>query len=98
MRVWTGVDARALQTLRDGGVLGGSPVRAASDDEQDEHDALLAAAEDGPVVAVAEIADGADVDLDSVEAFHVDADGSGQLAWYATQELEAVLEVLDAHG
>lgn len=94
MRVWTGVEASALRALRDGGALGGSPVRAASDDEQDEHDALLAAAEDGPVVVVAEIADGADVDLDSVEAFHVDADGSGQLAWYATQELEAVLEVL----
>lgn len=98
MRVWTGVDARALQALRDGGVLGGAPVRAVSDDEQDEHDALLAAAEDGPVVVVAEIADGADVDLDSVEAFHVDADGSGQLAWYATQEIDAVLEVLVTDG
>lgn len=98
MRVWTGVDASALRTLRDGGSLAGALVRAASEDEQDEHDALLAAAEDGPVVVVAEVADGADVDLDAVEAFHVDADGSGQLAWYATQELDQVLEVLDAEG
>ena len=96
MRIWTGVDAAALRGLRDGSILGGTPVRAASEDEQDEHDALLAAAEDGPVVVVAEVADGAEVDLDSVEAFHVDADGSGVLAWYATQELDAVLEVLDA--
>lgn len=95
MRTWTGAGADALRTLREGGTLGGSPVRAASEDEQDEHDALLAAAEDGPVVVVAEIAE---VDLDAVEAFHVDADGSGQLAWYATQELDAVLELLDADG
>lgn len=98
MRTWTGAGADALRTLREGGTLGGSPVRAASEDEQDEHDALLAAAEDGPVVVVAEIAEGAEVDLDAVEAFHVDADGSGQLAWYATQELDAVLELLDADG
>jgi hypothetical protein len=34
------------------------------------------------------------VTLDEVVALHVDIDGSGDLAWYATQEIDVVLDVL----
>ncbi|WP_370186565.1 hypothetical protein [Aeromicrobium sp.] len=100
VRVWVGVDAERLRALRDGSPLDGEVVAAESDDEQHELEALEAAAEDGPVVVVAEVAqtaDGstADVTLADVEALHVDADGSGNLAWYAPQELETVLGLLD---
>lgn len=103
MRVWVGVDRARLVALRDGGVLDGEVVAAESDDEQHELDALLAAAEDGPVVVVAEVevgadGEGADVTLADVEALHVDADGSGHLAWYAPQEVDAVLTLLESDG
>ncbi|MCR4512546.1 hypothetical protein [Aeromicrobium sp. 50.2.37] len=102
MRVWVGVDADGLRRLRDGGALGGEVVAAESEDEQHEYEALVAAAEDGPVVVVADVEATetgggttlADVTAADVEALHVDADGSGQLAWYAPQEIEAVLSLL----
>ncbi len=34
------------------------------------------------------------VSLDEVVSFHLDVDGSGDLAWYATQEIDAVLSAL----
>lgn len=95
MRIWAGVDATTLRSLRDGTALGGEVVAAESDDEQHELEALEAAAEDGPVVVVAEVDEGADVTFADVEALHVDADGSGVLAWYAPQEVDAVLAVLE---
>jgi hypothetical protein len=100
VRVWVGVDAERLRALRDGAPLGGEVVAAESDDEQHELEALEAAAEDGPVVVVAEVdaaADGstADVTLADVEALHVAVDGSGSLAWYAPQEIDTVLGLLD---
>ena len=83
------------------GAVGGVPVAELSAPERRvaAFEALEAAAEDGPVVVVAEVAqsaDGstADVTLADVEALHVDADGSGNLAWYAPQELETVLGLL----
>lgn len=92
MRVWAGVPASQVEALRDGAPLDSGLVAAESDDEQHEYEALLAAAEDGPVVVVAEVADGADaVGIDDVEAWYVDADGSGHLAWFAPQEVEAVI-------
>lgn len=102
MRVWVGVDADGLRRLRDGGTLGGEVVAAESEDELHEYEALTAAAEDGPVVVVADVKvaptgdQGAlpDVRLVDVEALHVDADASGQLAWYAPQEIETVLALL----
>ncbi len=95
MRVWVGLDAGRLATLRDGTPWDGEVVAAESEDEQHELEALDAAAEDGPVVVVAEVDEGADVTFADVEALHVDADGSGHLAWYAPQEVDAVLALVD---
>ncbi len=72
---------------------------SASDDEEDEFAALAAASEAGSVVVVAEVDDPDDGDdqaitLDEVAAVHVDVDGSGDLAWYATQEIDVVLDLL----
>lgn len=94
MRVWAGVDAVALTALRDGASVDEPLVAAESDDEQHEYEALLAASEDGPVVVVAEVADGAGITVADVEALHVDADGSGHFGWYAPQEIDAVLALL----
>ncbi len=95
MRVWVAADAAALLELRDGKPLPGERIVAESEDEAHEHEAMLAAAETGPVVVVAELPDDADLLLDVVEALHVDADGSGELAWYATQEIDEVVALLD---
>lgn len=99
MRLYLPADAAALRSLRDGGPVTLPAFAAASDDEEDEFAALAAAAEGGTVVVVAEVDDPDEGDdqaitLDDVEAVHVDVDGSGDLAWYATQEIDAVLELL----
>ena len=99
MRLYLTADAAALRSLRDGASVTLPAFAAASDDEEDEFEALAAASEAGTVVVVAEVDDPEDGDdqaitLDEVEAVHVDVDGSGDLAWYATQEIEAVLELL----
>ena len=99
MRVWVGADLVAVRTLADGGTLDGARVAAESDDEEHEHEAMLAAAEDGPAVVVAEVTDGAaEITLRHVRAVHVDTDGSGDLAWFATQEVAAVVEALERRG
>ncbi|RLV54817.1 hypothetical protein D9V41_14585 [Aeromicrobium phragmitis] len=94
MRIYIGTDADGLDALRSG-ELEAAAVLAESEDEQHEYEAMLAAAEDGPVVVVAEI-DHEDqpVTLREVVALHTDVDGSGDLAWFAPSELEAVLDQL----
>jgi hypothetical protein len=94
VRVWVGLDGARLASLRDGTPWDGEVVAAESEDEQHELEALEAAAEDGPVVVVAEVDEGADVTFADLDALHVDADGSGHLAWYAPQEVDAVLALL----
>lgn len=99
MRLYLTADAAALRSLRDGASVTLPAFAAASDDEEDEFAALAAASEAGSVVVVAEVdvADDGDdqtITLDEVVAVHVDADGSGDLAWYATQEIDVVLELL----
>ena len=70
-------------------------VNVGSDDELDEFDALTAAGEQGDVVIAADVdADDTPVGLDRVASFHFDADGSGDMAWYAPQELDEVIELL----
>ena len=94
MRVYLGTDSGGLRALRDGS-LDAPAVLAESDDEQHEYEAMLAAAEDGPVVVVAEIDhDEQPVALRDVVSFHTDIDGSGDLAWFAAQEIDAVLDHL----
>lgn len=95
MRVWVAADAAALRNLKDGSPLVAERVAAESEDEAHEHEAMLAAAEAGPVVVVAELDDDAELTVDLVQALHVDADGSGELAWYATQEIDEVVALLE---
>jgi hypothetical protein len=92
VRIYLAADAAALQTLHGGGSVTLPSVAATSEDEEDEFDALMQAAASGPVVVVAEVdRDDQPVSLREVQALHVDADGSGDLSWYAPHELEDVL-------
>jgi hypothetical protein len=92
MRIYVALDADQLEQLSAGARVTGPAFRAETEDEEDELAALEEAASHGPVVAAAEV-DGSDdaLTLDNVASFHVDVDGTGDLAWYATQELGAVL-------
>jgi hypothetical protein len=99
MRLYLSADSAALQSLRDGESVRLLAFAAASEDEEDEFAALAAAAEKAAVVVAADVdeveaGDDQTITLDQVAAFHVDADGSGDLAWYATQEIDDVLQLL----
>ena len=95
MRVYLAADAAALLALRDGRPVTLTPHAAASDDELDEFAAMSEAAEAGPVVIAADIENEFEpLTLERVASFHVDLDGSGDLAWFATQELAQVLDAL----
>lgn len=96
MRIYAGVTRAELEALHaDGTALSGERFVAASEDEEDEAAALEEASEAGAAVVVAELDDeDAPIGLDDVASFHVDVDGSGDLAWYARQELPAVLDAL----
>jgi hypothetical protein len=95
MRVYLPVGLDALVQLQDGQDVSGDVVVPVSDDEQDEFDALSEAAEQADVVIAADV-DQSDspVSLDRVASFHLDADGSGDPAWYAPQELDQVIALL----
>ena len=99
MRLYLSAGADALRALHDGASVSLPAFAAASDDEEDEFAALAAAAEGSAAVVVADVDrpdDGDDqtVTLDQVAAIHVDVDGSGDLAWFATQEIDEVLRLL----
>ena len=99
MRLYISAGAEALRSLRDGASVTLPAFAAASDDEEDEFAALAAAAEGSPAVVVAEVdqpdeGDDQSVTLDQVDAIHVDVDLSGDLAWFATQEIDEVLRLL----
>ncbi len=99
MRLYLSASADALHSLRDGGPVTLPAFVAVSDDEEDEFAALAAAAEGSSAVVVADVdrpdnGDDQVVTLDQVDAIHVDVDGSGDLAWFATQEIDEVLRLL----
>ena len=95
MRVYLPARLDSLVRLREGQHLDLSAVVPASDDELDEFDALSAAAEQGDAVIAADVeSPDSAVSLDQVASFHIDADGSGDLAWYAPQELDQVIALL----
>jgi len=95
MRIYLPAGLDALVQLRDGQSISLPAVIPASDDELDEFDALTAAGEQGDAVIAADVAAAeTPVNLDRVASFHLDADGSGDLAWYAPQELDEVIELL----
>lgn len=95
MRVYLPVGVAELETLNAGEPVEVEGYVAASEDEEDELAALEAAAEDAPAVAVAELADpDAPVTLADIEALHTAVDDSGDLAWFATQEIAAVTDLV----
>lgn len=91
-----------LERLRDGAAVSLPAVLPASDDELDEFTALAAAAKQADVVIAADVDDvdaggtslRGTVTAEQVASFHLDADGSGDLAWYAPQELDDVIALL----
>lgn len=96
MRAYFAATAAALQQLRDGEAVTLPSFVPASEDELDEFAALSDAAQAGDVVIAADVdAPDQPISLQQVASFHLDADGSGDLAWYATQELVEVVALLD---
>lgn len=91
MRIYVAVDADLLERLAAGERITAAAFSAESEDEEDELAALEEAAEHGPVVAAADVDGTDDVTLEDIASFHVDLDGTGDLAWFATQEIDAVL-------
>ena len=99
MRVYLAVGREELTALAAGAAISAPAFLAASEDEEDELAALEEAAEHAVAVAAAELADpDGPVTLDDIVSFHIDIDGTGDLAWYATQEIDAVLSTLAGPG
>ncbi len=94
-RVYLPVGAVELRRLAGGESVTVEGYVAASADEQDELDALGAAADEAPAVAVAETDDpDGPITIDVVQSLHAAVDDSGDLAWFATQEIAAVIDVV----
>lgn len=92
MRVYLALTLDDLAQLQAGEQIAPDAYVAASQDEEDELAALEEAAAHGVAAAAAEVADEDDpVSLVDIASFHLDVDGSGDLAWYATQEIDAVI-------
>jgi hypothetical protein len=95
MRVYLAVGRDELAALASGSAISAPAFLAASEDEEDELAALEEAAEHAAAVAAAELDDpDGPATLDDIVSFHLDVDGTGDLAWYATQEIDAVLSTL----
>ena len=95
MRAYFAAEAGALVSLRAGDAVRLPAFVPASEDELDEFAALSEAAESGSVTIAADVDDPDEpFTLEQVAAFHLDADGSGDLAWYARQELDQVVELM----
>ena len=96
MRVYLGLDVDELVALEAGrSVTPAEAFVAASTDEEDELAALEEAAEHGAVAAAAEVDDpDGPVALVDIASLHLDLDDSGDLAWFATQEIAAVIELV----
>lgn len=95
MRIYLSAIRADLEALVAGDSIVSGRVIPVSDDEQDEFEAFSEAAAHADVVISADVAVAdAPVTLAEVASFHVDLDGSGDLAWFATQEIDAVLVAL----
>lgn len=95
IRVYLSAALGDVESLAAGQAVTVRSFRPASDDEEGEFAAFGEAAQHGVVVIAVDVeADGAPVTIGDVASFHVDVDGSGDLAWFATQELDAVLLAL----
>lgn len=96
MRVYLSLSRPELEALQAGdSVTPAEAFLAASVDEEDELAAVEEAAEHGDVAAAAELDDpDGPVALVDIASFHLDIDDSGDLAWYAPSELDAVIAQL----
>src|SRR5689334_17910325 len=95
VRAYFAADLAALLRLRAGEAIPLPAHVPSSEDEIDEFTAMSDASDAADVVIAADVDDpGQALTLDRVASFHLDADGSGDLAWYATQELDQVVAQL----
>lgn len=95
MRAYAPVGAPEVAALQLGESVTVELVVPATESDDDEFAALEQAASEAPVVAAIDVDDvPCAFRLADVAAFHLDADGSGQLQWFARQEIDAVLDAL----
>lgn len=95
IRVYLAATLSDVESLAAGQAVTVRAFTPASDDEEGEFAAFGEAAQYGVVVIAADVeGDGGPVTIDDVASFHLDLDGSGDLAWFATQEVDAVLLAL----
>ncbi len=96
-RVYASADLDQLLRLAAGERVEFEVNEAESEDEEHEYEAMLQAAERSHVVVTAEVSvAGVGIELKDVDSFHLDTDGSGDLSWFARQELVHVIEILNA--
>lgn len=100
MRVYLALTVDDLTRLVAGeSIVPAEAFLAVSQDEEDELSALEEAADHGAVAAAAEVNDPDQaIGLSHIDSFHFDVDGTGDLAWYATQEVDAVLLAVQGEG
>lgn len=95
MRIYLPVDVTELELLKSDAAIKAARFVPEHEDEESEFSAFSAAAENARAVVSADVPTrDAPVTYAEVAAFHVDLDGSGDLAWFATQEIDAVLTAL----
>lgn len=97
MRIYLPVDIDELELLDHGSAIEATRFVPEDEDEESEFSAFSAAAVNSRAVVSADVTSlDVPVTLAEVVAFHLDLDGSGDLAWFATQEIDAVLAALRA--
>jgi len=95
MRIYLPAKLDDVERLASGGVVTAEVFTPEAEDEDAEFAAFEEAAAHGAVVISADVGSPEEpVTMDKVASFHVDVDGSGDLAWFATQEIDAVLLAL----
>ena len=95
MRIYVAADVDLLQRLRAGERVVAPAFTGDTEDEEDEYAALEEAAASSRAALAADVVASEDgFTLEQVASFHVDLDGTGDLAWFATQELDDVLAEL----
>ncbi len=95
MRIYLSAGLAEVEVLAAGTEISAQRFVPSSEDEAEEFESFSEAAALGGVVVSADVGDpDAPVTLAEVASFHLDVDGSGDLAWYATQEVDAVLLIM----
>lgn len=95
MRIYFAASHADVEALAAGEALLGEQFVPDSEDESDEFVAFEKASNRGLLVIAADVDEtGQPFGIDDVASFHVDLDGTGDLAWFATQEIDAVRDAL----